>query len=173
MKAVQEAKQAAEHGAEELKYKGEQALERAQEKAHVAAGQTKGKLRELLDERSQQVAEQVDSTADAMRKVSDELRNRGKEQPAQLLSHGAAQAARLGRYLHQSHAERVLEDVEGLARRKPWATVAVGALGGFALSRVLKASSSNRHQSSGVGSRPITTATETRTSRPQWKRRRR
>ncbi len=148
MKAAQDMKEGAEHGSEELKHKGEQVLERGQEKAHEAARQTRGKLRETLEERSQQVAEQVGSTAGAMRKVSEELRDKGKDQPATLFSQGAEQAERLGRYLRESDVDRMLEDVEGLVRRKPWVTVAGGALGGLALSRLLKASS-NRRQSSG------------------------
>lgn len=148
MKGVQEAKQAGRRTADELGQRGEQAVERAEAKAQETADQAKGKIRQEVDSRSQQVAEQVASTADAMRKVSEELREQGKQQPAQLLGHGAERAERLGRYLDESDAEGMLHDIEDLARKKPWAAAAGGMAAGFAFSRFLKASSSRRHQSS-------------------------
>lgn len=149
MNKVHEVEQSGKHAAEELKQKGGQAAEQAQQKAQQAAGQAKGKVRQELDQRSKQAAEQVQSTAEALRKVGEELRKQDKQEPAKLMTQGAEKAEQLGRYLEESDGERILTDVEDVVRKKPWAAVAGGTAVGFALSRFVKASTSRRHQSSG------------------------
>ena len=147
MTSVQDTGQGA---ADELKQKGGQAAERAQQKAQQAGEEAKSKLRQEVDQRSQQVAEQVDSTAQAIRKAGEELRNQGKDQPADLLSKGAQKAEQLGQYLKESDSEQILIDIEDTARQKPQAALAAGVAVGFAFSRFLKASSAKRRQSSGT-----------------------
>ena len=132
---------------EQAQEKGQQAKEAAQEKAQEAAGQAKGRVLEQLEQRSTQAGDQVSSTAGDMRSIGEELRNQGKEGPAKLAEQAADRAERVGGYLKQSDADRILRDAEDLARKQPWA-VAVGGLAlGFAASRFLKASSSRRYQS--------------------------
>jgi hypothetical protein len=53
---------------------------------------------------------------------------------------------RLGGYLEESDADRILGDVEDFARRQPWAVVAGGLALGFMAARFMKASSSERYQ---------------------------
>jgi hypothetical protein len=60
----------------------------------------------------------------------------------------ADRAERLGGYLQNSDGDQILRDVEDFGRRNPWAVAAGGLLLGFAASRLLKASSSQRYQSS-------------------------
>lgn len=148
MKGTEEVKQIGEHARDELKQKSQQGAEQTQEKAQEVASQGKEKLRQELDQRSQQVAEQVESTAEAMRKAGEELRQKGKQQPAQLFSQGAEKVDQLGHYLKDSDGEQMLHDLEDMVRKKPQAAAAGGLAVGFALSRLLKASSKKRHQSS-------------------------
>ena len=126
--------------------KAQQAAGQAQEKAGEAAEQAKGQLRTQLDQRSTQAGEQVTGTASDIRSVADQLRQQGKDQPAKLAEQAADRAERLGSYLTESDPDRLLGDIEDLARRQPWAVVAGGLFLGFAASRVLKASSSDRYQ---------------------------
>src|SRR3954463_829399 len=130
-----------------------QATERAQEvagqakdKAQEAAGQAKGRVREQVDQRSTEAGKQVSTTAGDLRSVSEELRKQGKDTPARVAEQAADRTERLGSYLTESDADRILGDVEDLARRQPWAVVAGGLVLGFAASRLLKASSSQRYQ---------------------------
>jgi hypothetical protein len=126
--------------------KAQEVAGQAQEKVGEAAEQAKGQLRTQLDQRSTQAGEQVTGTASDIRSVADQLRQQGKDQPAKLAEQAADRAERLGSYLTESDPDRLLHDIEDLARRQPWAVVAGGLFLGFAASRVLKASSTDRYQ---------------------------
>ena len=67
--------------------------------------------------------------------------------PARYVEQAADRAERLGSYLERSDGERIVRDVEDFARRNPWAVAAGGLALGFAASRMLKASSSERYRS--------------------------
>jgi hypothetical protein len=128
--------------------KAQQVASQAQDKAREAAGQARGRVRDQVDQRSTQIGEQVKSNAGDARSVADELRKQGKDTPARYVEQAADRAERLGGYLENSDGDRILHDVEDFARRNPWAMAAGGLLLGFAASRMLKASSSQRYQSS-------------------------
>jgi vacuolar-type H+-ATPase subunit H len=125
----------------------EQVKDQAQEKVQEASGQAKDRLREQVDQRSTQAGERVASAASDARSVGEELRRQGKDQPARLADQAADRAERLGGYLQQSDADRILRDVEDFGRRQPLALVAGGLAVGFVASRFLKASSQRRYAS--------------------------
>ena len=120
--------------------------DQAKDKAQEAAGQAKGRVREQVDQRSSEAGEKVTSTASDLRSVGEQLREQGKDAPAKLAEQAAERTERLGSYLSESDADRILSDVEDFARKQPWAVVAGGLALGFAASRFLKASSSERYQ---------------------------
>jgi ElaB/YqjD/DUF883 family membrane-anchored ribosome-binding protein len=124
----------------------EQAKEKAKEQAQQAAGQAKGAMRSQVDQRSTQAGERASSLASDVRTISQQLREQGKDQPAQLADKAAERAERLGGYLQQSDADRILQDIEDFGRRQPWAIIAGGAAIGFLASRFLKASSTTRYE---------------------------
>lgn len=126
--------------------KAQEIAGQAQEKAGEAAQQAKGQVRTQVDERSTQAGQQVTSTASDIRSVADSLRQQGQDKPAQLAEQAAQRAEKLGSYLTESDADRIMHDVEDFARRQPWAVVAGGLFLGFAASRLLKASSTDRYQ---------------------------
>jgi len=123
----------------------EDAKEQAKEKVQEASGQAKDRVREQVDQRSTQAGERVASVAQDARSVGEELRRQGKDQPARLADQAADRAERLGGYLQESDADRILRDVEELGRKQPWALVAGGLALGFVASRFLKASSQRRY----------------------------
>jgi hypothetical protein len=137
----------AQEAAGQAQEKAQAVVGQAQEKAQEAAGQARGRLREQVDQRSTQAGEQVASTASDIRSVGLELRNQGKDGPAKLADQAADRAERVGSYLQESDADRILRDVEGFGRRQPWAVVAGGLALGFVASRFLKASSRGRYES--------------------------
>lgn len=128
-----------------------QAQDKVQEKAQETAQQAKGQLRTQVDQRSSQAGEKVTGTASDIRTIAEKLREQGNDQPAKLADQAAERAERLGGYLSQSNADRILNDVEGYARRQPWAVAVGGALLGFAASRFLKASSRERYEQGATG----------------------
>jgi len=125
----------------------EDAKEQAQEKVQEASGQAKDRVREQVDQRSTQAGQRVASAAHDARTVGEELRRQGKDQPARLADQAADRAERLGTYLKESDADRILRDVEELGRKQPLALVAGGLAVGFVASRFLKASSQRRYAS--------------------------
>jgi hypothetical protein len=127
--------------------KAQQVAGQAQEKAQEAASQAKGKVREQVDRRSTEIGQRASTTAGDLRGVADHLRSQGKDQPAKVAQQAAERVERLGGYLQESDGERILRDVEDFGRRRPWAVVAAGVAFGFAASRFLKASSSQRYRS--------------------------
>ena len=140
-----------EGAADQAREKAAEVADQAREKASEAAGQARGRMREQVDERSSKLGEQVGSTASDLRTVGEELRKQGKDTPAKLADQAAERSERVGRYLSESDADRILGDVEDFARRQPWAVVAGGVALGFAASRFLKASSGERYRARQVG----------------------
>jgi ElaB/YqjD/DUF883 family membrane-anchored ribosome-binding protein len=128
--------------------KAQEVASQAQDKAREAAGQARGRIRDQVDQRSTQIGDQVNSNAGDARSVAEELRSQGKDTPARYVDQAADRAERLGGYLQNSDGDQILRDVEDFGRRNPWAVAAGGLLLGFAASRLLKASSSQRYQSS-------------------------
>jgi hypothetical protein len=140
-------------GADGVQDKAREAAGQVQEKAQEAAGQAKGRVREQVDQRSTTAGEQVHGVAQDARSVAEELRNKGKDQPAKYAEQAADRVERLGSYLKDSDADTILGDVEDFARRQPMAVLAGGLALGFAASRLLKASSAKRYEASGAGGR--------------------
>ena len=124
--------------------------DQAKEKAQEAAGQAKEKagsqLRSQVDQRSNEAGQRVTGLASDVRSISEQLREQGKDQPAKLAEQAADRAERLGGYLRENDADRILGDVEDFGRRQPWAVIAGGVAIGLVASRFLKASSIDRYE---------------------------
>jgi hypothetical protein len=124
--------------------------DQAKEQAQQAAGQAKEKagyqLRSQVDQRSTEAGQRIGGYASDVRSVGEQLREQGKDHPAKLAEQAADRAERLGRYLTDSDADRILGDVEDFGRRRPWAVIAGGLALGLVASRLLKASASDRYQ---------------------------
>jgi hypothetical protein len=127
--------------------KAQEVAGQAKEQATQAAGQAREQLRTQVDQRSTQAGEQVASTASDIRTVSETLREQGKDKPAQLAEQAADRVEKVGSYLQQSDADRILSDVEDFARKQPMAVIAGGLALGFLASRFLKASQTERYRS--------------------------
>jgi gas vesicle protein len=131
---------------EQVKDKATEVAGQAQEKAQQAADQAKSRAAQEIDQRSTQAGEQVATTAEDLRSVAEQLRSQGKDTPAKLAEQAADRAERVGGYLRDADSDRLLSDLEDVARRQPWTVVAGGMVLGFAAARFLKASSSQRYQ---------------------------
>jgi hypothetical protein len=127
--------------------KAQEVAGQAKEQAQQAAGQAKEQVRTQVDERSTQAGEQVSQQASDIRTVAEKLREEGKDGPAKVADQAAERIEKVGSYLTQSDADRILSDVEDFARQKPMAVIAGGIALGFMASRFLKASQGERYQS--------------------------
>jgi len=134
----------------EVKDKGEEFVSSAQEqvsaKAHELGGEASSQVREQLDQRSTQAGEQLQSIGKTLQSGANQLRSEGKDVPARVVEEVARRADDVGGYLQSAEADRILGDIEGFARRRPWLTAGVGALAGFLASRFVKASGSRRYE---------------------------
>jgi hypothetical protein len=149
---------------EQVKDKAAEVAGQAQEKAQQAAGQARDQVRTQIDQRSTDVGEKVSAQGGDLRAVGEQLREQGKDGPAKLADQAAHHVERAGSWLTDSDADRILHDVEDAARKNPWAVVAGGVALGFAASRFLKASSSERYsaRSGATTTTPPDTATPDR-----------
>jgi ElaB/YqjD/DUF883 family membrane-anchored ribosome-binding protein len=127
--------------------KAQQVAGEAQEKAQQVAGQVQDRIREQLDQRSSQAAEQIKEQSSDLRSVGESLRKEGKDGPAKAADRLAEYAEKVGGYLGERDSHALLSDAEDFGRKQPWAVAAGGLVLGFAASRFLKASSSERYQS--------------------------
>jgi len=149
-------------------------VEQAKEQVSDMAGEAQTKIRSVVsdqvDQRSDQASEQIESVAEDVRAVSDSLRERNQDMAAQIADRAADYAQQLSDYLRESDADKIMRDVEGYARRQPWAVIAAGLVVGFAASRVLRASAPSSGSSASTWSSsttlPPTRTTAVPTSRP-------
>jgi hypothetical protein len=140
------AQETAQEVASQAQARAQEVAGQAQDKAQEAASRAKSTVREQVDQRSSDLGQRVSTAAEDLRGVAEHLRSQGKDQPAQLAQKAAERVEGVGGYLQESDGERILRDVEGFGRQRPWAVVAGGLVLGFAASRFLKASSSERYQ---------------------------
>jgi hypothetical protein len=148
--AQEKAQQVAGDAKEQAKEQAQQVKEQAEQQAQQVKEQAGGRLKGEVDRRSTQAGERVKSQASDLRSVGEQLREQGKEAPAKVADRVAERAERVGGYLEESDGERILNDLEDIARRNPWAVVAGGLVLGIAASRFIKASSIERSQRRGA-----------------------
>jgi ElaB/YqjD/DUF883 family membrane-anchored ribosome-binding protein len=147
--------------AAEVKDMGEELVSAAQEqitsKANELGGEATFQIREQLDQRSTQAGEQLQSIGKTLQSGANQLRSEGKDVPARVVQEVARRADDVGGYLQSAEADRILGDIEGFARRRPWLTAGIGALAGLMASRFVKASGNRRYEgarSNGSGYSP-------------------
>jgi ElaB/YqjD/DUF883 family membrane-anchored ribosome-binding protein len=135
-----------ESRADQAKETAQQATEQARQTAQQATEQARGRVRDEVDRRSTDAGQQASSVADAFRQSAQQLRQDGKGEVAKPIEQVADRVQSAGSWLERSSGDDILSDVEDFARRKPLAVLAGGAVVGFALSRLLKASSTQRYE---------------------------
>ena len=122
---------------------------RAKEQAQEARVRARSRVRDEVDRRSTEAGHQAGSAAQALRDASTRLRDDGNEPVARGFEQVADRVERAGGWLRDADGDSILRDVEDFGRRNSLAVVAGGLAIGFAASRLLKASSRRRYESSG------------------------
>ncbi len=127
--------------------------EQAAEQVQQVAGQAKEQARNVadqaktqVDQRSTQAGEKVTEHASSLRSVADHLREQGKESEAKYAEQAAEKIEKAGSWLTESDADKILREVEDFGRQRPWAVIGAGIAIGVAASRMLKASSTQRYE---------------------------
>lgn len=122
--------------------KAHEVVAQAQDKAEELKEQGNTRLRSEVETRSTEIGEQATSVAEALRRSANDLDGK----PAAIVTGAAERLESLGRYLRDGDADKLLGDLEGIARRQPWLAGGLGAAAGFVAARFLKASSDRRYQ---------------------------
>lgn len=133
--------------AQQVTQKAREATGQARDSAQQAAGQAQSRVRQEVDTRTTQLGDQIASTAQDVRSVGEELRKQGKDGPAKLADQAADRAERVAEYMRSADADSLMEQLENLARRRPWAVMFGGLTLGFLASRFVKASGADRYRS--------------------------
>jgi hypothetical protein len=135
----------------EAKDKGAELVSAAQHQVGAKAEEMREEagfqVREQVEQRSTQVGEQILAVGEALRSGIDQLRTDGMGAPADVVDKVAGRVDDFGSYLKSTDADRILDDLEGFARRRPWLTAGAAALAGFMASRFVRASSDRRYES--------------------------
>ena len=148
----------------------EEARQQVSDHASEQARNIADQARSQVDERSTQYGRKATEHAGDLRSVAEHLRAEGKDQPAKLAEQAAEKVERAGSWLTESDADKILREVEDFGRKRPWAVIGAGIAIGVAASRMLKASSTHRYEStaaqlpSGTGLQDTTQ----RTSEGTW-----
>ena len=117
------------------------------EAAQSAVDQSKTFLSRQVDERASQIGRQLEPVVQELRHVGEQLGQTGVAGPvASYVNQGADLAERLAQYLEEADGERLMRDLETIARRRPWAIAGGALVLGFAASRFLKTSSARRYR---------------------------
>jgi hypothetical protein len=133
---------------DQAREKAQEVGSQAKEKAQEAGVQARSRMRNEVDRRSTEAGDQANTTAQALRDTSSRLREQGNEPIAKGLEQVADRVERAGGWLRDSDGDSILRDVEDFGRRNSLAVMAGGLMVGFAASRLLKASSRRRYESS-------------------------
>ena len=142
---------------DQVKERVGEGAQQIQEKASEAKDQTRERIRSEIDTRSTDTGDRMTSTASALRQTAERLRSEQQEPQAKVLDGIADRAERFGRYLTETDGDRLLRDVERMARRRPWLVAGGGAVLGFLAARFTKASSSRRYEADGDAGQSVGT----------------
>jgi hypothetical protein len=134
---------------DQVMQKVHEATDQVQQAATGLRGRVSGSLQAQVDERSSQVGEQLAATGRSLRETTGELRSGGSAVAADGVEQLGQLVERVGGYLSDSNADRILADVERLVRRRPWAAACGGFVVGLVASRLVKASSASRYSQHG------------------------
>lgn len=148
-----------------------QAKEQVQAQAEQVAARASGQVRSQIDTRSTHAAEQIAPVAHALHTAGAQLQGEGNDGAGRAAHRLADQMERLGSYLRESQADRLLNDLEEFTRKRPWVAGGIGAAVGFMAARFLKASSESRYTTGRASGRrdldwPLTREAETTVTAP-------
>jgi hypothetical protein len=109
----------------------------------------KGVVIDQIDRRSTDLGNVVGGHADNLRSMGDSLRGQGQEGTASLIDMAADRLNRVSAYLTDTDGDRIVHDLETIARRQPLITAAAGLVFGVTAARLLKAGATQRYRTYG------------------------
>lgn len=108
--------------------------------------QAKGFISGQIDQRTTDLGNLVGDHVQNLRSMGESLRSQGQTPTASLVEVAANRLDDVSSYLRNTDGDRMMHDLESIARSQPLVTAGVGLLTGLLAARVLKASASQRYQ---------------------------
>ncbi len=112
----------------------------------MVKGQARGLVINQIDRRTTDLGNVVSEHVSNLREMSRSLRDQGQQGTANLVEGAADRLDGVSSYLTNTDGNRIVHDVESLARRQPILTAMIGLAAGVVAARVLKASATQRYQ---------------------------
>ena len=145
----------------------QQAKQQSQQLAHQARQQASNLATRASEQAKNQLANQKHNASQrltpiqsALRESAQQLRNQGQGQVGEYAEKAADQVERFSTYLRHTEVDEIMEEVRGIARRRPGLFLGSAAAIGFFATRFLK-STSEEAPSAGYGDFSATTPTAT------------
>jgi hypothetical protein len=106
----------------------------------------RGIVIEQIDRRTTEAGKTLQTHVDNLHSMGSSLRGQGLDSTAKAVDYAADRIGDVSTYLTRTDGDRIIHDLETLARDHAAVTGAVGLLLGLAAARLLKASASNRYR---------------------------
>ncbi|HET9028888.1 MAG TPA: hypothetical protein VFN49_01815 [Candidatus Aquilonibacter sp.] len=106
----------------------------------------KGVVIDQIDRRTTDLGNVVSGHANNLRTMGDSLRGQGQDATARLVDMAADRLNQVATYLSQTDGDRIVHDIESVARNQPLITAAAGLVLGVTAARVLKTGASQRYR---------------------------
>ena len=106
----------------------------------------KGVVVDQIDRRTTQLGNVVGGHVNNLRDMSTSLRDQGQDATARLVDMAAERLDSVSTYLTQTDGDRIVHDIETVARTQPMITAAAGFVLGVTAARVLKAGAALRYR---------------------------
>lgn len=114
--------------------------EKAREAGETAKVKGKSKAYEFIGNGKHRAANSLESTAQALYRMGDQLRENNQEGMSRYADQASSQIQSISDYLYDHEPDDIMRDVQDAARRQPWITIGGAFIAGLAVARFLKAS---------------------------------
>jgi hypothetical protein len=142
---------------EQAKQQSQQLARQARQQASDLASRGTEQAKGQLANQKHQASQRLTPVQTALRETGHQLRNQGQGPVADYVERAADQVERFSTYLRETDVDEIVEEVRGIARRRPALFLGGAAAIGFFATRFLKSTSGE------YGSRATPTATSSAT----------
>ncbi len=143
---------------EQARQQTQQFAQQARQQASQLANRGSEQVKSQLDNQKHQASQRMVPVQSALRETAHQLRSQGQGPIAQYAERASDQVERFSGYLRETDVDQIIDEVRGVARRRPALFVGSAAALGFFATRFLK-SSSQEGRSAGYGYDTTPTAT--------------
>jgi len=142
----------------QAKQQTQQLAQQARQHAGRLADRGGEQLRSQLGSHKHQASQRMVPVQSALRETAHQLRSQGQGPMAEYAEKASDQVERFSGYLRETDVEEIIEEVRGVARRRPALFLGAAATLGFLATRFLKSSSQEGASSAdGYDTTPTTT----------------